>query len=152
MKFTKYLYSSSIIIFVILAISSIITYLLTIITLSECIFYLIFSISGGVALFILKDEDPIGHMLKGEKFKIGQNKILPVAIMALIIGTAVLFDGLLISKGETHSKVIAIIFGASCVAMGFFGIIHRLKNRDNGVRSPGDKTTMGSGPKGTGLK
>lgn len=130
MRLTKDLTILAIIIGILFAALSIAGYILKIITFKEFFVYFVFCACGTIALLILKNEDVIGHILKGEKFKIGKKKILPVAIITLIIGATVLFDGLLISKDETYAqKMIPIIFGSSCIIMGLFAIICWFKNR-----------------------
>lgn len=123
MKSTKYLYISAIIGFVLFSIFSIVAYALKIVSFGEFLIYFTFCTCGGISLWILKEDDPIGHILRRENFRIKQKKILPVSIMISMIGVCFLAD-VIFYRGQTECNVFSIIAGVSCILFGIFGIVN----------------------------
>ena len=123
MKFTRFFYLSSIAIFLLFVVVSIIAYILAIVALSEFIFYFLFCLCSAIALFILKDDDPIGHLLKKEKYKLDRKKILSLSILCIIVGLVVMFNIILIDKNAIRENITSTIFAICWIVLGSFGIL-----------------------------
>jgi hypothetical protein len=101
-----------------------------------------FSACSGISIWMLKEEDPLGHILKHERFNIKKEKIIPISIMIIIVGICFLSEVLF--SNDRQNNIFLVVGGISCIFFGIIGIFNSKKeikkdNEDNGVRSQRDR-------------